>query len=280
MAKKPKKPKKDQTRKGSKRTTKKAQVSSKAKPGRAPRAVERNVPAIAGRATPMVVAAPIATAPKVAPKPAPVSPVAKAPPRAPERVRFDASTSADRRALIIVDLQNDFCSGGALAVPEGDDVVGPVNALVETFRGTGDRIYATREWLPAGTRHFKENGGRWPVHCVEETKGAGFHSGMRLPWDATIVTKGKDGEEDTYSGFLGKTPDGRSLLAELRLRGVASLVVGGLATEFSVRATVLDGLKNGFKVTVVKGAVRPVDLETGAGEAALVEMKKAGAKII
>jgi len=274
-----KKPKKAQTRKGGKRTVAKNEKSAKPKRGPAPKSAKRSEPTTAVGITPTVVAVPVSVPPRVAPKPGPTTPLAKALPRAPERVRFDASTSTDRRALIIVDLQNDFCSGGAVAVAEGDDVVAPVNALVESFRGTGDRIYATREWLPPGTKHFKENGGRWPVHCVEDTKGAGFHSGLRLPWDATIVTKGKDGGEDTYSAFLGKTPDGRSLLAELRLRGVSHLVVGGLATDFSVKATVLDGLKNGFKVTVIKDAVRAVELEKGASEAALVEMRKAGAKI-
>lgn len=157
--------------------------------------------------------------------------------------------------------------------------MGPTNALVDKARAAGDRIYATREWLPQGSRHFKEQGGPWPEHCLEGSKGAEFQAGLKLPWDATIISKGMDGAEDTYSGFLGKTPDGRSLLPELRLRGVSHLVVCGLATDYCVKATVLDALKNGFKVTVIKDAIRAVDVRPGDGEAAIAEMKKAGAKV-
>jgi nicotinamidase/pyrazinamidase len=201
-------------------------------------------------------------------------------PLAPERTRFDVASEGEKRALVVVDVQVDFCPGGALPVPRGDEVVGVMNTWIERFRSAGERIYVTRESIPPGSKHFRSAGGPWDPHCVADSDGEKLHPGLRVPWDATIVTKGAEGGEDTYSGFLGKTPDGRSFLAELRLRGVTHLFIGGLATDFCVRATALDGLKHGFKVTLIKEGMRAVELKPGDGERALDEMRKAGAKLV
>jgi nicotinamidase/pyrazinamidase len=186
---------------------------------------------------------------------------------------------ADRRALVIVDVQVDLCPGGAAPVPRGDEVVKVLNEWIERFRGSGDRIYATRRSLPAGSPVFSSASGRSQPHCVQGTEGEGFHPSLRMPWDATVVTKGTAGEATVDSGFQGRTPDGRSFKAELRLRGVSHLFMGGLATEGAVKATALEAMKNGFKVTVIKDGVRPEDARPGDGEKALQELRKAGAKL-
>jgi nicotinamidase/pyrazinamidase len=180
-------------------------------------------------------------------------------------------------ALILVDVQNDFCPGGSLAVPEGDRVVAPLNRELERFNRAGRPIIASRDWHPAETTHFLAGGGPWPPHCVQDQPGAAFHPALRLPHDATIVSKGSDPREDAYSAFQARDDQGRSLSEILRRRGVRHLVVGGLATDYCVRATVLDGLRNGFQVTVLEDAIRGVDVQPGDSERARAEMLDAGA---
>src|ERR1051325_11947028 len=113
-----------------------------------------------------------------------------------------------RDALIIVDVQNDFCPGGSLAVSEGDQIVPVLNRYIAGFRSTGDRIIATRDWHPEQTRHFVSGGGVWPRHCVQGTPGADFHPSLELPPDTLVVSKGMSPESDSYSGFDAVTPDG------------------------------------------------------------------------
>ncbi|HEX6798027.1 MAG TPA: isochorismatase family protein, partial [Ktedonobacterales bacterium] len=145
-------------------------------------------------------------------------------------------------ALLIVDVQNDFCPGGALAVPEGDAVVPVLNEYIARAQAASMPIFASRDWHPANTRHFAQYGGPWPVHCVQETPGAAFHPDLKLPGGTPIVTKGTSTEDAGYSMFDGTLPDGTPLLDALRARGITRLHVGGLATDYCVRATVLDGL--------------------------------------
>jgi nicotinamidase/pyrazinamidase len=192
---------------------------------------------------------------------------------------MSVSIDPSRDALVIVDVQNDFCPGGALAVPEGDRVVPVLNRYAERFARRGAAVLATRDWHPARTRHFVAGGGAWPPHCVQGSPGAAFHADLALPADAQVLSKGMDPEADAYSAFQAETPDGLPFAAALGERSVTRLFVGGLATDYCVKATVLDALKEGFDVVVLEDAVRAVDVQPGDGERALADMKAAGARI-
>ena len=185
---------------------------------------------------------------------------------------------ADMDALIIVDVQNDFCPGGTVPVTEGDQVVPVLNRYIEKFKTAGLTIVATRDWHPEWTSHFKNFGGVWPSHCVRGSKGAYFHPELKLPEDAKIVSKGVALDEDGYSGFQGTDTKGVSLADILRQRNVERIIVGGLATDYCVKHTVLDGLKEGFRVVVLDDAIRGVDLQPGDSERAIVEMIRSGAE--
>jgi nicotinamidase/pyrazinamidase len=182
-----------------------------------------------------------------------------------------------RDALVIVDVQNDFCPGGALAVPGGDAVVPVLNRYAARFRERGAPVFASRDWHPPRTRHFKDFGGVWPPHCVQETCGAAFHPELQLPEGTEVVSKGMDPEQDAYSVFQAETADGMPFAAALGERGVQRLFVGGLATDYCVKATVLDALKEGFEVVLLADAVGAVDVTPGDGERALAAMQAAGA---
>jgi len=182
-------------------------------------------------------------------------------------------------ALLIVDVQNDFCPGGALPVPEGDQVVPVLNRVAQKVAQAGGLVFASRDWHPPTTRHFAAYGGKWPIHCVQNTPGAQFHPDLKLPEGAIIISKGTSENDDGYSAFEGRTEEGRTLLEILRERGVRRLIVGGLATDYCVRASALDALKYGFEVTVLTDAVRGVDLQPGDSERALQEMQAAGATL-
>jgi nicotinamidase/pyrazinamidase len=179
-----------------------------------------------------------------------------------------------RRALIVVDVQNDFCPGGSLAVERGDEVVAPLNRLIEEFLERGEPVFKSRDWHPARTKHFAAYGGTWPVHCVQNTRGAEFHPDLLDDPRVQIVSKGT-GDEDQYSAF-----DGTNLADILRGQGVAEVLVGGLATDYCVKNTVLDALREGFKVKAVEAAMRAVNLQPGDGARAVEEMRRAGAEII
>lgn len=182
--------------------------------------------------------------------------------------------SNTRQALIVVDVQNDFCPGGTLAVAHGDEVVAPLNKLIDEFLERDDPVYMSRDWHPPKTKHFAEYGGVWPEHCVQHTKGAEFHPALRHDPRIKVVSKGV-GDTDCYSAF-----DETDLESELHKDGVEEVVVGGLATDYCVKNTVLDALDQGFKVKAVKDAMRPVELQPGDGERAIEEMRAAGAEII
>jgi nicotinamidase/pyrazinamidase len=185
-----------------------------------------------------------------------------------------------RDALILVDVQNDFCPGGALAVENGDEVVPVLNRYIERFVDLRLPIFATRDWHPVQTTHFKAYGGVWPVHCVQGTHGAEFHPDLKLTPEITIVSAGMGADEDGYSGFLGRDSSGRSLAALLRDRGVDRLFIGGLATDYCVKHTVLDGIQEGFQVMLIGDAVRGVNLKPGDSEQAIQEMSAAGAVLV
>jgi nicotinamidase/pyrazinamidase len=180
-------------------------------------------------------------------------------------------------ALIIVDVQYDFCPGGALAVSGGDQVIPVLNRAIERFSEAGLPIFATRDWHPENTRHFKTHGGLWPVHCVQGTKGAEFHAELKLGNDVIVVSKGMAPDEDSYSGFQATDASGTRLAELLRRKEVERILVGGLATDYCVKHTVLDGLTDGFRVVLLADAIRAVDLNPHDGEIAINEMVRAGA---
>ena len=185
-----------------------------------------------------------------------------------------------RDALVIVDVQNDFCPGGALGVPGGDAVVPVLNRYAERFAAAGAPVFASRDWHPAKTSHFKAYGGPWPPHCVQGTPGAEFHPRLVLPAGSAIVSKGADPGEDAYSCFQAETGDAMPFAAALGELGVGRLFVGGLATDYCVKSTVVDGVREGFEVVVLADAIAAVDLTPGDGAKALEEMRAAGAQMI
>lgn len=172
--------------------------------------------------------------------------------------------------LLVVDVQNDFLPGGALPVPGGDEVIPTLREWVRAAHARGVPVYASRDWHPAGHPSFRERGGRWPPHCVQDTPGAAFAPGLELPPDVVKVTKGARFDRDQSSAF-----DGTGLIERLRDDGVRRLWVGGLALDVCVLASVLDARRHGLEVHVIEPATRPVEREQG--QRALREMDRAGA---
>jgi nicotinamidase/pyrazinamidase len=183
-------------------------------------------------------------------------------------------------AIIVVDVQNDFCPGGSLAVPEGDRVVPVLNRYLERAVRSGVVVYASRDWHPAQTAHFVSGGGLWPAHCVQGTAGAAFHPDLRLPEGARIVTKGTGPVDDGYSAFEGRLPDGRALAEDLRARGVGTVYVGGLATDYCVLQTALGARRERLDTVWLSDASLPVEVHPGDGQRAADEMARVGVRTI
>jgi nicotinamidase/pyrazinamidase len=184
-----------------------------------------------------------------------------------------------RSALLVVDVQKDFCPGGALPAPDGDRVVPPLNQYLDDAAERGWRVYASRDWHPPVTGHFKAYGGEWPPHCIQDTAGAAFHDSLRLPPTSTVISKGQSPGSPGYSAFEGLTPEGGPLLADLRAHQIEHLYVGGLATDHCVKQSVLDARRHGFAVTVLGRAIAGIDVQPGDSARALEEMRAAGAEI-
>ena len=184
-------------------------------------------------------------------------------------------SNAKKKALIVVDVQNDFCPGGSLAVADGDKVVAPLNKLMNEFLDRGESVFKTRDWHTARTKHFARYGGTWPVHCVAGTHGAEFHPDLLDDPRITIISKGIDESADGYSGF-----DGTDLARLLREEEVEQVWVGGLATDYCVKHTVLDALREGFEVKALADDMRAVNLDPDDGAKAIEEMSNAGAEIV
>ena len=188
-----------------------------------------------------------------------------------------------RTALIVVDVQNDFADpAGTLAVSGGEEVVAVANAEASAAAAAGATVVYTQDWHPADTPHFAKDGGTWPVHCVRDTWGALLHPALDVRGD--VVRKGENGE-DGYSGFTMRDPSTgetvpTALERLLRERGVERLVVLGLATDYCVRATALDGRELGWPVVVPWAGVRAVDLEPGDGERTRQELLAAGVEVV
>lgn len=181
------------------------------------------------------------------------------------------------QALLIVDVQNDFCPGGALAVAEGDRVVPVLNQYIALFSRDHLPVFASRDWHPARTSHFKDFGGAWPVHCVQNTRGAAFHSKLKLPPQAVIISKGMDPDKDSYSAFQAFDQKGRPFLSVLKELKVEELLIGGLATDYCVKASVLDALAH-VKVDLLMDAIRGVNLNPEDSTKAVEEMIAKGAR--
>jgi nicotinamidase/pyrazinamidase len=174
-------------------------------------------------------------------------------------------------ALVIVDVQNDFCPGGALAVERGDEVVEALNGLMDKF----PLVVTTQDWHPPDHVSFADRGGPWPPHCVAGTPGAELHPGLRTDRIDIQILKADEPDKEAYSGFHNT-----GLAEQLRACGVTDIVIGGLATDYCVKATALDGLAAGFRVTVVEDACRAVNVQPSDGEQALREMRSAGVRIV
>jgi nicotinamidase/pyrazinamidase len=175
-------------------------------------------------------------------------------------------------ALLVIDFQNDFCPRGALAVPRGDEIAERVNELIRS--GRFDLVVATRDWHPADHGSFAERGGPWPAHCVQETPGAQLHPALERDGIDAVIDKGQNPGTEGYSGF-----DETELASLLRERGIDAVTVVGLATDYCVKNTALDALREGFDVTVDSSAVRGVDVRPGDSERALDELRSAGASV-
>ena len=177
-------------------------------------------------------------------------------------------------ALLIVDVQHDFLPGGNLAVPDGDAVIAPLNRAIAAFHAAGLPIFASRDYHPPDHCSFRPQGGEWPVHCVAGTSGATFADDLNLPVEAAVVSKATTPERDAYSAF-----DSTDLADKLHAAGIRRLFVGGLATDYCVKATVLDALGAGFAVVLLSEAIAAVDLHPGDGARAIEAMRAAGAEL-
>lgn len=179
-------------------------------------------------------------------------------------------------ALILVDIQNDFCPGGALAVPEGDLIVNAVNRLMPEF----PLVISTQDWHPANHISFKERGGPWPPHCVQNTPGAELHPALDQSQIRYYFRKAYTSDRDAYSEFEGTDDEGRTLDEALKLHGVKKVYVAGLATDYCVLATALDALKNGYKTYAITDAMRAVNVRPEDGAQAIKQMAESGAHLI
>jgi nicotinamidase/pyrazinamidase len=174
-------------------------------------------------------------------------------------------------ALLVIDVQNDFCPGGALAVADGDAVVEPINRLAHDAQF----VVATRDWHPADHGSFAQSGGPWPVHCVQDTAGAALHPALDTSLVDVIVDKGQERGLEGYSGF-----EETELERLLRERDVDTVHVAGLALDYCVKATALDAKQAGFDVVVHRDATRAVDVRDGDGDRAVQELRLAGVKVV
>ena len=173
------------------------------------------------------------------------------------------------KALLVVDVQRDFCPGGALAVPKGDEVVPVINELMDKF----PLVVASKDWHPEDSEHFK----KWPKHCIQNTKGAEFHPDLKEEKIHKVFLKGTSQKDDGYSAFEATNEDLEKYLKE---KGVKELYVVGLATDYCVRASALDAVKKGFDVYVIREGIRAVNVNPGDEEKALKEMQEKGIKVI
>lgn len=179
-----------------------------------------------------------------------------------------------KTVLLLVHPQNDFCPGGALPVPDGDHIIPVANQWIGVFTAQGYGIIASRDWHPPDHCSFEQQGGPWPPHCVQGSLGAQFHPELKMPPGTLIVSGATDPKKEAYSSFDGTTLDER-----LEDFGAQTVYVIGLATDYCVKQTVLDGCRLGFRVVVLKDGVRGINVNPGDSDRALEAMQEAGAII-
>jgi nicotinamidase/pyrazinamidase len=179
-------------------------------------------------------------------------------------------------ALVLVDIQNDFCPGGALAVKEGDQIINAVNRIIREF----PLVISTQDWHPANHISFKERGGPWPPHCVQNTRGAELHPDLDQSRIAHYFRKAYTPDRDAYSEFEGTDDKGRTLDEVLKAEGVKKVYVAGLATDYCVLATTLDALKNGYETYAIIDAMRAVNVNPEDGAKAIQQMADNGAHLV
>lgn len=185
-----------------------------------------------------------------------------------------------KKALLIVDVQNDFCPGGALGIKGGDKIIPAINKYIKIFSSKGLPILTSRDWHPKKTVHFRKFGGAWPIHCIQDTKGAAFHPNLRLPKEVILVYKGTDPKNDSYSAFQAQDQNGTGLPALLKALAIKELYIGGLATDYCVKFTACDAIRQGFKVKILLDAIKGVNLKDNDSEEAIRQMLREGAKTI
>ena len=180
-----------------------------------------------------------------------------------------------KAALVVVDVQRDFCPGGALAVAKGDSIIPALNRVTSSFRRSRLPVVFTRDWHPKNHCSFKEQGGMWPSHCVARTAGARFHPRLNVPRGSMVVSKATKPSVEAYSGFQGT-----NLERELKRLGVSELFVGGLATDYCVKQTALDALRAGFDVSIMTDCVKGVNLRKVDSSRALGLLARKGASLV
>ncbi|MHB8120077.1 MAG: bifunctional nicotinamidase/pyrazinamidase [Methanothrix sp.] len=188
------------------------------------------------------------------------------------------SSSKLKKALLVVDVQNDFCPGGALGIHGGHKIIPILNRYIKFFETENLPIIVTRDWHPKVTKHFEQFGGIWPVHCVEGSPGAQFHPDLEFPKEALVMSKGMDPEKDSYSAFHATNLSGMALENLLKIFGVTEIYIGGLATDYCVKYSALDALKDGLKVFILTDAIAGVNLQPEDSSVALEEMVSRGAR--
>ena len=192
--------------------------------------------------------------------------------------------SSSKRALIVVDVQNDFVDPeGGLSVKDASSVVPSINAMISDARDDDRLIVYTQDWHPKVTPHFAKDGGIWPVHCVADSWGAQFYPELEIVSDAWVVKKGTGGE-DGYSGFSVRDPETEAesdtaMESILKQHGIDEVEIVGIATDYCVKETALDARKRGFKTVVYRSCMKGVDLQPGDTEAAIHEMEEAGVDV-
>ncbi len=192
--------------------------------------------------------------------------------------------SSSKRALIVVDVQNDFVDPeGGLSVKDASSVVPSINAMISAARDDDRLIVYTQDWHPEVTPHFAKDGGIWPVHCVADSWGAQFFPELEVVSDARVVRKGTGGE-DGYSGFSVRDPETEAesdtaMESILKQHGIDEVEIVGIATDYCVKETALDARKRGFKTVVYRNCMKGVDLQPGDAEAAIQEMEEAGVEV-
>lgn len=181
------------------------------------------------------------------------------------------------RALLVVDIQNDFCPGGALPVPDGDKIIPVANWIIGAFMGNNDAVIFSRDWHPQDTKeHFQ----KWPPHCIQTTKGAELHPNLKLPKNFMLISKGTKPDEDAYSPFEGKNYHGETLLEILKILTIKEVWIFGLALDYCVKAAALDAKKNGFDVIVIENACAAVNVNPDDGKKAVEEMRQTGIRVM